>query len=216
MRTDALKSPWDAPTLCRMTIIPLTSLLTEIRACRQCAADLPLGPRPIVQGSETARLLIIGQAPGTKVHASGVAWDDPSGDRLRGWMAIDPDLFYDPAHIALMPMGFCYPGKGASGDLPPRRECAPLWHDRMRAALPAIRLTLLVGHYAQARYLPTTPKRTMTETVREWEQMPEGLMALPHPSWRSTQWMRNNRWFETEVVPILRQRIGRVLQDIGD
>jgi uracil-DNA glycosylase len=184
---------------------PLPALLTEIRACTHCAAQLPHGPRPIIQAAPSARILIIGQAPGTKVHASGIPWDDASGDRLREWMGVDKPTFYDPARIALMPMGFCFPGTGASGDLPPRPECAPLWHDRLRAELPKVALTLLVGQYAQARYLPAKPKRSMTEAVRMFADAPGGLFPLPHPSWRSTGWMRKNPWFETEVLQSLRE-----------
>jgi uracil-DNA glycosylase len=190
---------------------PLSDLLHDIRACRHCAAHLPHGVRPVVQAGTSARILIIGQAPGTRVHASGVPWDDPSGDRLRGWTGLDADAFHDPAKVAVMPMGFCYPGKGSSGDLPPRRECAPLWHDRLRAALPAIRLTLLVGHHAQLRYLTGKPKRTMTDAVRHFADAPNAFFPLPHPSWRVMTWMKNNPWFEAEVVPQLRRRIAAAL-----
>jgi uracil-DNA glycosylase len=185
----------------------LTPLLAEIRACQHCAAHLAQGPRPIVQAAPTARILIIGQAPGTRVHASGIPWDDASGERLRDWMGVGAPTFYDPGKIALMPMGFCYPGTGPSGDLPPRPECAPLWHDRLRGALPNIHLTLLVGHYAQGRYLPAKPKRSMTETVRAFDRAPAGFFPLPHPSWRSTGWMRKNAWFEADVLPVLRARV---------
>ena len=160
-----------------------------------------------MQAGRAARILIIGQAPGSKVHASGIPWDDDSGDRLREWMGLDKAVFYDPYRIALMPMGFCYPGKGASGDLPPRPECAPLWHDRLRALLPNLQLTLLVGQYAQARYLPAKPKRSLTEAVRLFEESPPGYFPLPHPSWRSTLWMRKNPWFEQDILPVLRQRV---------
>lgn len=189
----------------------LDLLLADIRACHHCASHLPQGPRPIVQAGSGARILVIGQAPGTRVHASGVPWDDASGERLREWMGVGTELFYDPERIALMPMGFCYPGTGESGDLPPRAECAPLWHDRLRAALPSIRLTLLVGQYAQARYLPAKPKRSMTEAVRQFASAPDGLFPLPHPSWRSTLWMRKNPWFEAELLPVLQERIAAVL-----
>jgi uracil-DNA glycosylase len=190
-----------------MTAATLTSLLTEIRACTHCSAHLSHGPRPIVQAGAAARILIIGQAPGTKVHASGIPWDDPSGDRLREWMGLGKAAFYDAEKIALMPMGFCYPGKGESADLPPRPECAPLWHDRLRAELPDIALTLLVGQYAQAGYLPAKPKRSMTEAVHCFAHAPGGLFPLPHPSWRSTLWMRKNPWFESDVLPVLRARV---------
>jgi uracil-DNA glycosylase len=193
----------------------LDPLLVQIRACTACA-DLPLGPRPVVQAGAGARILIIGQAPGTAVHASGVPWDDPSGERLREWTGIAPAQFYDPDRVALMPMGFCYPGKGSSADLPPRRECAPLWHARLRALLPAVRLTLLVGHHAQDHYLPRAAGRTMTQAVRDFAGAPPGLFPLPHPSWRSTGWMRNNPWFEAEVLPVLRARVAAALESQGD
>lgn len=188
----------------------LTALLAQIRACAVCA-DLPHGPRPVVQAGAGARVLIIGQAPGTKVHASGVPWDDDSGDRLRMWTGLGSTDFYDPARVALMPMGFCYPGKGPSADLPPRTECAPLWHDRLRALLPAVQLTLLVGHHAQDRYLPRQPKRTMTDAVRDYGGAPDGFFPLPHPSWRVTGWMRKNPWFEAELLPVLRARVATAL-----
>lgn len=158
--------------------------------------------------AEGARLLIIGQAPGVRVHASGVPWDDASGDRLREWTGLDSATFYDAARVALMPMGFCYPGTGASGDLPPRPECAPLWHDRLLALLPADRLTLLVGSYAQARYLPG--KASMIDRVRGVVPSPSGTIPLPHPSWRSTGWMTRNPWFEAEVLPALRAAVTAV------
>jgi uracil-DNA glycosylase len=187
--------------------MPLDALLTQIRACKHCTAHLPHGPRAIVQAAPSSRILIIGQAPGSKVHASGIPWDDDSGDRLREWMGLDKSTFYDPTKVALMPMGFCYPGKGRSGDLPPRPECAPLWHERLLAGLPNVALTLLVGQYAQARYLPAKPKRSMTEAVRMFADAPKGLFPLPHPSWRSTLWMRKNPWFEADILPTLRDKI---------
>lgn len=183
------------------------SLQAEIAACRICADALGHTPRPIVQFSPTARLLIIGQAPGSKVHASGVPWDDPSGDRLREWTGLDTATFYDPDKIALVPMGFCYPGKGKSGDLPPRPECAPRWHDPILAELPQDRLTLLVGSYAQAHYLPATRKLSLTARVRRYEEFLPDVFPLPHPSWRSTVFMRKNPWFEAEVIPRLRQLV---------
>ncbi len=186
---------------------PLPTLLAEIRACQHCATHLPHGVRPIVQAGSDARVLIIGQAPGTRVHESGVPWDDASGARLREWLGLDEATFYDPAQIALMPMGFCFPGTGSTGDLPPRPECAPLWHERLRAALPEVRLTLLVGQYAQGRYLPARPRRSMTEAVRCFAEAPDGMFPLPHPSWRVTLWMRKHPWFESEVLPALRARV---------
>jgi uracil-DNA glycosylase len=190
----------------------LDALLSEIRACTFCAEHLPLGPRPILQAGASARLLIIGQAPGTRVHESGVPWHDASGDRLREWLGITPSDFYDPAIIALMPMGFCYPGavKGA-GDNPPRPECASLWHDRLRAQLPDVLLVLLVGSYAQAAYLPKKPKRTLTEAVQHWADAPDGMFPLPHSSWRSTGWMTKNSWFESDVLPSLQARVAAAL-----
>lgn len=185
----------------------LAALLDEVRACRAC--PLAHGPRPVVQAGATARLLIISQAPGSAVQASGIPFDDPSGDRLRDWTGLGPAAFYDPARVALMPMGFCYPGKGASADLPPRRECGPLWHDRLRALLPDVRLTLLVGHHAIRHYWPAAP--SMTEAVRRWADAPAALFPLPHPSWRSTIWMRRHPWFEAQVLPALRSRVAAAL-----
>lgn len=184
----------------------IAALLTDIRACTICRASLPLGPRPIVQASDTARLLIIGQAPGIRVHESGVPWDDASGDRLRDWTGLAPVLFYDRSMVALMPMGFCYPGVAASGgDAPPRRECAPAWHDRLRAAMPTVQLTLLVGSHAQNTYLPGSA--SMTDAVNRFQNAPPGFFPLPHPSWRSTGWMRRNPWFVADVLPALQSRL---------
>jgi uracil-DNA glycosylase len=188
------------------------SLLAEIRSCTYCAMDLPQGPRPIVQAARSARLLIIGQAPGAKVHVSGIPWDDASGLRLREWLGLTSEVFYDATKVALMPMGFCYPGKGDAGDLPPRPECAPLWHDRLMANLPNVVLTVLVGQYAQARYLPTKPKRSMTETVRLFSEASDGFFPLPHPSWRSTLWIQKNTWFEATLLPVLRAKVADALK----
>jgi uracil-DNA glycosylase len=183
------------------------ALKAAITACTVCAADLQAGPRPIVQFSATARLVIIGQAPGTKVHESGVPWDDASGDRLREWTGLGKAEFYDASKVALVPMGFCYPGTGASGDLPPRPECAPLWHGWVLAALPADRMTLLVGSYAQERYLPTAKKQSLTDRVRGFASFGPAFFPLPHPSWRSTGWMARNPWFESDVLPELRRTV---------
>jgi len=183
------------------------SLKREIEACTACSAYLPLGPRPVLQFSPTARLLIVGQAPGTKVHASGVPWDDASGARLCEWTGLTRDQLHDPALVAIVPMGFCYPGKGKSGDLPPRRECAPLWHGRVLAELPQDRLTLLVGSHAQKYYLPEARKRTMAEIVQDFRSFAPEFFPLPHPSWRSTIFMRRNEWFERDVLPALRQKV---------
>lgn len=185
----------------------LAALLAQVRACRAC--PLAHVPRPVVQAGSSARILIISQAPGSAVQASGIPFDDPSGDRLRDWTGLGMTAFYDPASVALMPMGFCYPGKGPSADLPPRRECAPLWHQRLRALLPDVQLTLLVGHHAIRHYLPAAP--SMTEAVRRWAEQPGGLFPLPHPSWRSSIWMRRHPWFEADVLPALRSRVAAAL-----
>jgi len=188
----------------------LISLLNEINGCELCKAFLPLGPRPVVQAAETARILIIGQAPGKKVHASGIPWDDASGDRLRSWMGIDKSVFYDASKIAIMPMGFCYPGKGRSGDLPPRPECAPTWHGRILDMLPNIELTLLIGQYAQKYYLPKQ-HTSLTETVRHWQNVAPECFPLPHPSPRNQFWLKKHPWFEQETVLALRSRVSRLV-----
>lgn len=185
----------------------VAALRADIAACRVCALHLSAGPRPVVQFSSTARIVIIGQAPGARVHASGIPWDDASGERLRDWTGLTPDRFFDPAYVALVPMGFCYPGSGASGDLPPRPECAPLWHERVLALLPEDRLLLLVGSYAQARYLPEAKRLSLSERVRRFADFGPGVVPLPHPSWRSTGWMQKNPWFEATVLPTLRDLI---------
>jgi len=186
----------------------LESLLREIRACRTCAGELELGPRPVLRARATAKILIIGQAPGTRVHETGVPWNDPSGDRLRQWLGLERDAFYDSARIAIVPMGFCYPGRAADGgDRPPRPECAPMWHERVLALLPDLQLIVLVGSYAQRRYLGLGAKRSMTETVRAWERCPPPYWPLPHPSWRNTAWLKKNPWFAADVLPRLRARI---------
>lgn len=190
-------------------------LLDRIAACRLCEAHLPLGPRPIVRAADpAARILIVGQAPGTKVHASGIPWDDASGKRLRDWMGVGPDIFYDETKFAIVPMGFCYPGRGKGGDNPPRPECAPLWHNRVREHLPNIELTLLIGSYAMAHYLGDKRKTTLGETVRAWQDYaPQGFLPLVHPSPRNQMWLRRNPWFEEEIVPYLRQRVAAALGD---
>ncbi|WP_019451755.1 uracil-DNA glycosylase family protein [Cupriavidus sp. BIS7] len=185
----------------------ILQLQRDIAVCTQCAPDLPAGPRPVVQFSATSRILIIGQAPGSRVHASGIPFDDPSGDRLREWTGLAADEFYDATRVAIMPMGFCYPGKGPSGDLPPRRECAPLWHEAILRVLPADRLTLLVGSYAQAHYLGGRAGATMTEIVQDFRRFGPNVFPLPHPSWRVVGWMRRNPWFEAELLPELRRAV---------
>jgi len=186
----------------------LTDLLAEVSACNICEPELDLGARPVVVIDSKARLLIIGQAPGTKVHATGIPWNDPSGDRLREWLNVDKDQFYNKENIAIMPMGFCYPGKiPKGGDKPPRPECAPKWHDRLKAQLPEIGLTLLVGSHAQKYYLGKKIYKTMTETIRHYEEyLEDGFLPLPHPSWRSTGWMKKNPWFEADILPMLRAK----------
>lgn len=193
----------------------LESLLTEIRACRLCEASLPLGPRPVLRASATATLLIAGQAPGTLVHGSGVPWDDASGVRLRGWLGVDKASFYDEAKIAIVPMGFCYPGRGASGDLPPRPECRATWHPRLLPLLPNVKLVLAIGQYAQAHFLGDRRKPTLTDTVRAWRQYAplDGddalvpVFPLPHPSPRNVAWFVHNPWFESDVLPGLRAAV---------
>ncbi len=190
----------------------LAALLEEIRACEICAEHLPAGPRPVLAAHRDARVLVIGQAPGARVHASGVPWDDPSGDRLREWLGVDREAFYDPRRFALVPMGFCYPGKGPSGDLPPRPECAPEWHAAVLERLPRVRLTLLLSRYAQVRYLGDDAARSVTDTVRAWRDHGPRTMPLPHPSPRNNLWLRRNPWFEAEVLPALRRRVRAALR----
>jgi uracil-DNA glycosylase len=189
----------------------LDALLTEIRACRLCEAKLPLPPRPVVRASATATLLIAGQAPGTLVHGSGIPFNDASGVRLREWLRIDKSDFYDETKVAIVPMGFCYPGRGASGDLPPRPECAATWHPRLLPLLPEIKLTLAIGGYAQAYLLAETRKKTLTDTVQAWQEYASrNIFPLPHPSPRNTAWFKANPWFDAEVVPALRLRINEL------
>lgn len=190
---------------------PLAQLLQEVRDCRLCAAHLPHGPRPVLQVARGARLRVIGQAPGRKVHDSGVPWSDASGERLREWLGLTLAEFHDAHQVAIIPMGFCYPGNAASGDQPPRRECAPRWHGALEALLPDIGLTLLIGQYAQARYLGRTRKATLTATVRAWrEYLPQGMLPLPHPSPRNQPWFAKNPWFEVELLPATRAQIRRL------
>lgn len=195
-----------------MATAPLETLLAEVRACRLCAPALPLGPRPVLRARESARLLIVGQAPGTRVHESGVPFDDPSGERLRAWLGIGRDAFYDDSRVAIIPAGLCYPGRDrAGGDKPPRPECAPLWHPRLRALLPHIRLTVLVGGYAQIYYLGERRKPSLTETVRAWREYFPEFMPTPHPSWRNTAWLRRNPWFAQDLLPVLRRSVAAAI-----
>ena len=192
----------------------LGDLLTEIRACTLCAAHLPLGPRPIVVANPEAKLLIIGQAPGTKVHETGIPWNDPSGDRLRDWLGVDREIFYGHPGIAIMPMGFCYPGRAKSGgDSPPRPECAPAWHAKLKAHLPNIETTMLVGSYAQKAYVgPGGPKLSMTDRVRAWRDEAPGVVPTPHPSWRTNHWEKRNPWFREEAIPVLQSHVSKILR----
>ena len=188
----------------------LAQLLAEVRDCTHCAAQLPQPPRPVLQAGRGARILIAGQAPGRKVQDSGVPFDDASGERLRAWLGVSSAQFYDPEQIAILPMGFCYPGKGKSGDLPPRPECAPLWRARLLAQLPNLGLTVVIGQYALAWHLPDV-KASLTETVRNWRQHWPGVLPLPHPSPRNNIWLKKNPWFEAELLPPLRARVAQLL-----
>ncbi len=207
------RNPQAAPGAAPRDDESLEALLARVRACRVCEAHLPLGPRPVARAAVTARLLIVGQAPGTKVHETGIPWNDASGDRLRRWLDVDRDLFYDESRIAIVPMGLCYPGRDPrGGDRPPRPECAPLWQAPLRRALPSVRLTLLIGQYAQKWYLGDAREGSMTATVAAWRKtLPLGFLPLPHPSWRNTAWLKRNPWFEAEVLPVLRDETRRLL-----
>jgi uracil-DNA glycosylase len=188
----------------------LESLLTEVRACSLCAEHLPLGPRPVLQIHRSARILIAAQAPGRKVHETGLPFNDPSGDRLRTWLGISREVFYGDQQIALVPMGFCFPGTGKSGDFPPRPECAATWRSPLLAHLQQVQLTLIIGQYAQAYHLPKAGK-TLTEVVRDWQKYWPQIMPLPHPSPRNNIWLKRNPWFEAELLPPLRDRVSEVL-----
>ncbi|MEK6152961.1 uracil-DNA glycosylase family protein [Flavobacteriaceae bacterium 3-367] len=190
----------------------MQELLTNIRACEVCRAQLPLGPRPIVAAHPDAKIIIIGQAPGTKVHETGIPWDDPSGRQLRKWLNVSDAVFYDASQIALIPMGFCYPGKGKSGDLPPRPECAPLWHEALWEAMPQLELIVLIGTYAQNYYLGERTKKNLTETVQAYRDYLPKYIPLPHPSPRNRFWLSKNPWFNDQVVPELQERISRIVK----
>jgi uracil-DNA glycosylase len=186
-------------------------LLARVRACTVCAAYLPNPPRPIFIASPGARLLIVGQAPGRRVHETGIPWNDPSGDLLREWLGMSREVFYGDSRIAIVATGLCYPGTVNGSDLPPRPECAPLWHPPLRAAMPGIRLTLLVGAYSQAYYLGERRGRTLTDTVAAWRDFAPDYLPMPHPSPRNRGWLKLNPWFEAEVLPVLRERVGSLL-----
>ncbi|MGH6865410.1 MAG: uracil-DNA glycosylase family protein [Methyloceanibacter sp.] len=200
----------------------LTQVLAAIRACRRCVEapqgrPLPHEPRPVLRASGTARLAVCSQAPGTRVHLSGTPFTDRSGDRLRDWMGVKPEEFYDEERVAIVPMGFCFPGQDAKGaDLPPRRECAPLWHAKLFAALPQLELVLAVGSYAQAFHLGEAARGTLQDTLLAWKQLfrttrNPRVLPLPHPSWRNNAWLKNNPWFEAELLPVLRREVRRLL-----
>ena len=216
-----------AVTLPGSTTRTLAELLVAVRDCRLCEAHLPLGPRPILRANETARILIVGQAPGLRVHTTGMAWDDASGERLRAWMGVDKEIFYDESRVAIIPMGYCYPGRAASkgkrlgegksggggGDLPPRRECAAVWLDQLLARLPHIQLTLLVGQYAQRHFLGSRRHASLAETVQAWQEYAPQFIPLPHPSPRNQPWFKKHPWFEQQLVPALRTQIKALIAE---
>lgn len=191
-------------------------LASEVRACRLCEAHLPLGPRPVFQWSPAARILVVGQAPGTRVHATGIPFNDPSGDRLREWMGLSREQFYDSRLVALLPMGFCYPGRGRGGDLPPRPECAATWRSRLLAPMQSVALTLALGDYAQRFHLPEKSQVSLTERVKAWRAGFPAMVPMPHPSPRNNLWLRRNPWFEAEVVPAVRARIAVLLKELAE
>lgn len=188
--------------------LQLKDLLSEVRSCRIC--EQYLSPNPVIRVSRSAKLLIIGQAPGVRVHETGIPWNDPSGDRLRRWLALDRDTFYDESKIAIVPMGFCYPGKGKSGDLPPRKECYEHWHQKLLSSMPNIEMTLLVGQYAQRKYLPARTQ-SLTENVKQWRDFFPEFVPMIHPSPRNTYWLQRNPWFESELVPAVKEHIKTLL-----
>lgn len=189
----------------------MQELLTNIKQCEICKSHLPLGPRPIVTAHAKSKIIIIGQAPGTKVHESGIPWDDASGKQLRKWLKVTDDEFYDTTKFAIVPMGFCYPGKGKSGDLPPRPECAPQWHEQILSHMPHVKLVILIGMYAQNYYLKKEAKKTLTETVRHYKNYLPFYFPLPHPSPRNRFWLTKNAWFEDKVIPNLRDKINQLI-----
>lgn len=193
----------------------LAPLLADVRACRICEADLPLGTRPVLRATVTARVVIAGQAPGTRVHESGIPWNDPSGDRLRDWLGLSRDAFYDERRIAIIPQGFCYPGKTGSGDKPPRHKCAKHWHGRLFAAMPRAGLFILAGAYAQAYHLGARRKKNLTETVHAWRDYAPRYFPTPHPSWHNNRWLKQNPWFEAECLPVLRAALKVRMKDVA-
>ena len=190
----------------------MKNLLNDIAACTQCSEHLPLGPRPIVAAHKKSKIIVIGQAPGAVVHRTGIPWDDASGANLRSWMNISDSTFYDPKQIGLLPMGFCYPGKGKSGDLPPRKECAPLWHQLILDQIKEISLVLLIGSFAQNHYLPNDPEKTLTARVKNFSNYLPKYFVLPHPSPRNNIWISKNQWFQSEVLPELKIQVKKALE----
>lgn len=190
---------------------PLSELLAEVRGCRACEMHLPLGPRPVLRIHPEAKILVSGQAPGTRVHATGVPWNDLSGKRLREWMGIGPEIFYDETKVAVLPKGFCYPGKGVRGDLPPRKECADLWFEQLLSHMPNLQLILPIGIHSQEYFLAGSRKKTMAETIKAWKEYSPLYMPLPHPSPRNIMWFRKNEWLDKEVIPALKEKVREVL-----
>lgn len=193
-----------------LDILDFDQLVQQVRACTLCKDVLPEGPRPVVQLSRSSRILVVGQAPGRKVHETGIPFNDPSGDRLRQWMGVDRGQFYNEEQVAILPMGFCFPGTGKSGDLPPRPECAETWREALLARLDKVELTLVIGQYAQAWHLPDS-RKSVTDNVKAWREYWPGLLPMPHPSPRNIRWLKSNPWFEQEVIPRLQARIGELL-----
>lgn len=191
----------------------MKDLLFEIRNCTTCSGLLPNAPRPVIRANNISKIVVIGQAPGRKVQQSGIPWDDASGANLRDWLGVDNDTFYNEDLFALMPMGFCYPGTGKSGDLPPRKECAPLWHSRLLHAMPEAKLILLIGQYAQKYYLKKTDKKNLTQRVKDFHQYMPSYFPLPHPSPRNNLWQKKNPWFKSDLLPILKAEVGLILED---
>ena len=194
-----------------MARIPSQTLLNDISRCTLCADHLPLGPRPVLQAASEASILVVGQAPGTAVHATGQPFNDPSGDRLRRWLGVSRERFYDAQQFALVPMGFCYPGKGRGGDLPPRPECAPQWRRAVLAQLPNIQLTVLVGRYALSAHIEGAQRQAVTNVVAAWRDHWPAIMPLPHPSPRNTRWLRDRPWVEADLIPVLQERVSAIL-----
>ncbi|MDC1089821.1 uracil-DNA glycosylase family protein [Emcibacteraceae bacterium] len=195
----------------RFFMTDFKKLLSDIRSCEICKDHLPFGPRPVIQMNREAKILIVGQAPGIRVHETGIPFNDPSGDRLRNWLGVNKDLFYDEKNISLLPMGFCYPGTGQSGDLAPRPECAIEWRKKLLFELQKVELTLIIGGYAINWHLKNQKKKTLTETVKSWKEYGDQMMVLPHPSPRNNIWLQKNSWFEAEIIPELRRRVRKIL-----